>query len=724
MAYEFKEKILPQGFVDKEDDSLLAIYALVRGSYNTVVNDEGKIASRKGSTRVGDAGTSTQGIKASYTWQTNTNKEIGMRFPYDKVQVLYSGQWKDVGSGFKTQTKFRCRPWWDRTEVKDKLLMVNGTSVVSSWTGGFTEIASWTAGSVTKKYAKQSAVANSFTFNAAGKTLTQISADFITLGFVANQSVRITGTTNNNGIFKIKTVAASVITFAASDILTNEVIATTACIIGVLGRETWAAERFASTGVKTVNIGGVVYTYTAGENTPTLTLTTDPSATSSVGLFVFQPIASNTPTGGDFPVGQLIDVIEVNINQTFYGYTESRNVFLAKQSSFTDCGYNVTVRKAGEGGTIFLDSNCVGIASSKELTQISAGTSDIYNITFESYSDGTTLGETINVKKLETAFGQGSISQDCFVKVKNGIAYISNEPTIDFLGNIENITTLQSKPLSDSIKRLLNGLSLTGANGVYYKNYIIYLLPEANVVIMYDMERGFWQPPQYVGGSSLSVIGGVLYVHSAVTDESYSLFTGLTDNGKPIGFAVFTNIDTYGTRSIKKIHDEIFVEALVNGAANNVRATLACGYQGATFLHPFNFGFNDADRFVEVPALPSGWGSSPIGTQPFGGLFTDPTIDPDIGTLKKIYKISGTNIQQAYTHQMQFTCDELGAYFEIVCYGVNARLADDNSMDIKEGEYIGIIDETPTGDDANLYRVTQAGDRRVDNPSSTNTRII
>jgi len=687
MAFDFREKLKPQGYRDKEDDSLLDIYSLVRGSYNTVVNDEYKIASRKGMSRVGAAGTSPQGVANSYTWETSTNLEIPLRFIYDKVQVLRDGVWRDVGSGYKLDNKFRCRPWWDRTEIKDKLLMVNGTAAVFSWTGGMAELASWTATTVTKKFAKQSQVANSFTFNAAGRTLTQIDTDFITLGFVAGQTVRISGTTNNNGLFVIRTVAASVLTFETSSVITNEVIATSAAVIGVLGRETWAAERFATSGTKQINIGGTVFSYTGGENTPTLTgVSADPSGVSSVGLFVFQPIASNTPTGGDFPAGFLIDIIEVNINQAFYGYTKSRNVYIAKQTSFTDCAYNVTVRKAGEGGTIFLDNNCVGIASTKELTQITAGKSDVYNITFETFSDGVTagMGESIRVKKLETAYGQGAISPDCFVKVKNGILYISNEPAIDFLGNVEQIAGSQSTPVSDSIKRLLTSIDLTGAQGVYTQNYVLYLLPAANMLLMYDMQRAFWQPPQIVSGNSISIIGGRPHIHSAITDETYLLFSGLNDNGAPISKAAYTNVDTYGTRTKKKIYDEVFVEALVNGGATNVQATLASGYQGAANLQTFTFGYNDADRFVEVPALPTGIGTASIGSVPLGSLFTDPTIDPEIGDLKKIYKVSSTNILETFTHQMIFSNDEIDSYFEIIVYGTNARAANDNNMEIKE----------------------------------------
>jgi hypothetical protein len=684
MAYDFKQRLKPQGYFDKVDDSFLEVFGLVNGTHDVLINDEGKTVWRKGMTRLGVAGTSVKGIEKAYTWQTSTNSEIALRCPYDGVQVLRDGVWRFVLTGQKINNAFRFKPWWDRAEIKDKLLGVNGTTNVFSWTGGMAEIASWTSTTITKKYAKASTAGNTFTFNAAARTLTQSTAtDFITLGFVADQYVTIAGTTSNNGLFKILSVTTNVITFSADSIITNETPAAGA-LIGVKGRETWAAERFATTGTLTVNINGNIFTYNAGWNTPTLTLTADPSASCSVGLFVFQPFASSAPTGGDFQAGQLIDILEVNLNQAFYSHTQSRNVYIATQTNYLSCAYTGTIRKVGEGGTIFLDNNAVGIAATNELTQISAGTSDIYNVTFEAFSDGTTSGELIRVKKQQTAYGQGAVSQDCFVKIKNGMAYVSQEPTIDFLGNVENLVTQQSKPLSDPIKRLLNRIDRSRVEGLYHKNNLYYLFTNASVMLVYNVEAGFWQPPQTVSGNCMSIIGGVLCVHSNFTDETYTMFTGLTDNGKPISRAVYTNIDTYGNRIENKIYDELYIEVLVNGSATAVQGNLAMGYQGSVGLQPFTFGFNDSDNFVETPQLPSGMGMSAIGQGPLGSMFTDYTLDPEIGPLKKLYKILSTNIQQARTHQMQFFDDKEGSYCEIISFGVNTRLANDNNMDIKE----------------------------------------
>jgi len=66
---------------------------------------------------------------------------------------------------------------------------------------------------------------------------------------------------------------------------------------------------------------------------------------------------------------------------------------------------------------------------SKETTYITAGDSDVYSLVFEPFTDGTNAGEILKLNKLETAYGQGGVSHEAFVKAKNGIIYLSNEPT-------------------------------------------------------------------------------------------------------------------------------------------------------------------------------------------------------------------------------------------------------------------------------------------------------
>ena len=670
----------PSGFYDKLDPSVLNVYGLVRGSYNMVINDRGNMAKRKGYTLFGSAGTLSSGTKSATRWQTNSNRSILIRTRYDAMQAYYNGSYRDVLTGLKSKYKMRFDAWWDKTELKDRLLAVNGGTVIYHWTGGMTEIASWTVNSVTKKYTKNASGGNSFTFSASGKTIIQSTGtDFVTLGFVAGDVIRVLGTTNNDGTYTISTVTTNTITVSLTDVLVNEVTTSTSSIVGVNGKETWASERFTTTGTKTIDIAGTTFTYNAGENSPTLTLTTDPSASATVGGFVYQEVNSSTPTGGDIPSGLILDIIKVSLNQAYIGSEQGRNVYFSKQSNFADFAYNVTVRKTGEGGTINLDNNLRSIAVDDDTPVITAGDSDIHRVTFTNFSDGTSAGELFLAPKSKTSNGQASVSQESFVKIKNGTIYVSQVPNVDFLNNVEQ----RSTPLSDPIKRLIESLNNTDVSGVYTKNVAFFLFPNESVLLMYDEQRELWQPPQIISGSCLSLDeDGNVLIHSNTTDESYVLFSGMTDNGIVVDAKAVTNAFTSGNRSKRKTYDEVFVEIIVNGNANTVNCSMYSGYFGASGIATFTVGASDDPRFIEEVPIGGGYGTEPFGTVPFGSLFPDTDDDSEIGATKKLYEVQGQNRVEAFTQQMQFQNSEENAYFEIVSWGFNPQKASTSLVDI------------------------------------------
>ena len=215
--YQFIERKLPVGFYDKLDPSLLEFFCLVRGSQNVMVTDKGVIAKRKGYTLFGQDSQDTLPINSSYTW-TVRNKEVTMRAYNLGLEAYYNGEYHPILPNQtqninwqRTFGKMRFANWWDKTEGRDRLLFVNGHETIQQWTGGMTEIASWTSTTVTKKYAKQSSASNNFVFTAINRTLTQTDTDFITLGFEQGQTISITGSLYNDGIYTLDTVTTTTI---------------------------------------------------------------------------------------------------------------------------------------------------------------------------------------------------------------------------------------------------------------------------------------------------------------------------------------------------------------------------------------------------------------------------------------------------------------------------------------------------------------------------------
>jgi hypothetical protein len=684
--YNFQNLLTPQGYYEKLSADIVSGNWMVRGSVNTLIAENGKVMTRKGYTLVGQAGT-IYGTKSSRTWQTSSGIERPLRSRYDRLQVLYNGSWITYKAGFGNSVKFVYDTWWDKTEGKDKLLFVNGGTKIYSTLGGITEIAGATATTLTKKYANASTVPNPFTFDATLKTITQTNTTWVSLGFAVGDTITVGNSTSNNGVYTIKTLTTTVITVSNEDTLVNETN-TTGAIVAIQGKQTWSQERFPTTGTKRLVIDGVVFTYTGGETTQTLTgVTPDPTTNGVVaGSVATADVYESTPSGGDIIAASEFDLIRTNKNQAYIGNKTRREVYLSTQTDFASYAYTLALRKPGEGGTVTLDNALVGMRVTDEgEMHVSAGRDDWYKITLDSVTSGGVVGEEIRVKKFKTSHGQGANNHNAIINTKNGIAFLSKEPTVDYIARLEQITTQQSKPISDDIKELLLRLDTTDVQTEYWQNNIWFLFPSESVLLAYDQERGFWQPPQLISGASLSIIDGWLHVHSSTSDETYKLFDGISDNGAPITFKGVFNYQNGGTRTDYKTMSGYFVELMANPAASDIKVSVALGYNGSVgvysdFLSPF-----DGAPFVDDVAFVGGFGGTPFGTNTIGNfaqVYTDD--DPDFGLFRKVRKIIPVdyNGKEWFEMQVMIELDALGSAFALISHGSDMRLSGSHNTNL------------------------------------------
>jgi hypothetical protein len=78
--------------------------------------------------------------------------------------------------------------------------------------------------------------------------------------------------------------------------------------------------------------------------------------------------------------------------------------------------------------------------------------------------------------------------------------------------------------------------------------------PAEGLVLIYDMMRKLWQPPQTIPVSRFAIIGdeasgtAALYGHSSVMNETYKLFVGTDDNGVAISQVARFAYNNGGTR--------------------------------------------------------------------------------------------------------------------------------------------------------------------------------
>ncbi len=229
------------------------------------------------------------------------------------------------------------------------------------------------------------------------------------------------------------------------------VASVTATTITKTGSTSWAEDRFLQTntyGTRQIVINGVTFNYTGGEGTTTLTgVTPDPTANGIVAnMIIHQAVQTHTGPGSGFAC----DIVEVLKQQLYVASQSSRDVYVSKNTNFTDFAFTVAGRLPGEGMLLTLDGTVNAMRVQEESMYISAGKDLWFQTYFQLSADNTK--EVLDVKRLKTGSYQAARSQELTRHNKNAITFVSQEPTLDFLGRVENFNTPQSSPISDAIK--------------------------------------------------------------------------------------------------------------------------------------------------------------------------------------------------------------------------------------------------------------------------------
>jgi len=437
------------------------------------------------------------------------------------------------------------------------------------------------------------------------------------------------------------------------------------------GTETWGESRFLTAGTREIVIDGVTYEYTGGEGTTTLTgVTPDPTtAAHDAGAIVHQAVRVEADTPDSGVTNTLLRVL---YNQVYVADETKRSVFISNVTDFTD--FSLTSPRApGDPAVLTLDSPPSAFIPQEDAMYISGKKDQWYEIKFTLSDD--LLGEQVDVRRLKTGPGQGAISQEAVGHIKNQVAFISSEPTLDTLGRLENIDTPQSKPLSDPVKLDFDTFDFTGADVRYFKNSLFIAVPVEGLVLIYDIERQFWQPPQVLPVSRFMVRDGKLYGHSSAKPVTYELFVGANDNGLPINAIAAFSYRTYGQRFWKKTLNEWATEGSISA---NCELTLTLNYDFGGFTTNKDFIIRgDDDGLLFEPQQLAGIGKNPFGKNPFGSVLTP------VAGLPKFRVINETVPNPFYEIQAIYESYGVDQQWELLSLGGNARFSPHDNIEIK-----------------------------------------
>jgi hypothetical protein len=127
------------------------------------------------------------------------------------------------------------------------------------------------------------------------------------------------------------------------------------------GTTTWAQQGFLLNNTRQVHIGNIIYTYTGGENTLTLTgVSPDPTLGNHyLNQLVFQETRTNSNLAG-LDAGFNVDSLGTLNNQVYLCSQTSRRVFVSKNTSFSDYTFS-SPRIPGDGAVFTLDDICISL---------------------------------------------------------------------------------------------------------------------------------------------------------------------------------------------------------------------------------------------------------------------------------------------------------------------------------------------------------------------------
>lgn len=389
---------------------------------------------------------------------------------------------------------------------------------------------------------------------------------------------------------------------------------------------------------------GTQYTYSGGVGTTTLTGISDTSGLVAGDVLV-QAIVTQTNKPAASRTNDLIFGNENQIITTSYG---DNLAYVSKNSDYTSVSQS-TPRVAGEGATLTLDAPGRAISTVGKNLVLFHGTSFVYKVEFAQITVGTTLAETVKVKRLDAGVNQGAMSQETVVPIGDALAFLSNEPALRIIGNPEELTGIDPKTFSNPVKPDFEAEDWTDASGTWASNILLLTAPAGGRMWMLNfMEdadgkvKRFWNPPQTLPVGPLSIIdsgsGPALHGHSSSVAESYLLFDGRAD-GQYDGMASADKLpidcravypsdrragstDRPSDRAKYKTLDEWFVEGEVTA---NAKINLGLDYDEGQTAHVDKTVDGSDEDILQGSVTVNSLAQSSLGSQPLGGLLVPPS---------------------------------------------------------------------------------------------------
>ena len=273
------------------------------------------------------------------------------------------------------------------------------------------------------------------------------------------------------------------------------------------------------------------------------------------------------------------------------------------------------------------------------------------------------FGLYLEVEKDETTARNGALPY-AVTNYKGDTMFITQDKTLQMITDSDLVQEDTIKLISDDIALLLERLDLTETRIFSHDRYIYIVSPNDATLLMYDTVDDFWQPPQNIGMSHLSVIGGELCGHSNSTETSFRMFKTRDDLGVEFS-AVFSAGYFDEGRDPFKLSQ--FTRQGISG-----RATAS-----AQIMWESLFEAKGSKKVLERQIMADGlktytseqaseWATSPWATVPWAGA--TPTEDAD---LSRFFLFDGAKSPPYFEFRYVITVSGENSAFELTGFTAN-----------------------------------------------------
>lgn len=231
-----------------------------------------------------------------------------------------------------------------------------------------------------------------------------------------------------------------------------------------------------------------------------------------------------------------IDVVYPFKNHIVATNFNTTNIYFSHSTSYSlSTGFDFTIpaptsRTAVTPILMRIDDAFTAMIARKNTLWIS-DKNDWYKVTKETSQNEYDLW--VKVEKFETGEEKGALKMAC-AKHKGDIVYLAQDKTLQRVTSNEVLGLDEIRTISDDVEAMFERLDTSDARVYYLERAIYIVLPVESTLLILDMIEGYFQPPQTIPLSCISVIGGVKYGHHNAEDSTFKLFSGKDDLGASI----------------------------------------------------------------------------------------------------------------------------------------------------------------------------------------------